>query len=144
VSDRILGTVLFTDIVGSTERLATLGDQAAKLLDTHDAMVRTTTGGSGASGQHYGDGFLYTSTVRHVRCGAGKRSVTARGRSGSTCAREYTSASANHEAMTSLVSRCTSAHVSARSRSRGGTRHLDRQRPGRRFRIKFTDRGRER
>ena len=42
VSDRILATVLFTDIVGSTERLATLGDQAWRaLLDRHDAMVRS-------------------------------------------------------------------------------------------------------
>jgi class 3 adenylate cyclase len=39
--DRVLATVLFTDIVGSTERAASLGDQAWRdLLDQHHAVVR--------------------------------------------------------------------------------------------------------
>jgi pimeloyl-ACP methyl ester carboxylesterase len=39
--DRILTTLLFTDIVGSTERAAALGDQAWRsLLDAHDRTVR--------------------------------------------------------------------------------------------------------
>jgi len=41
VSDRVLATVLFTDIVGSTERAADLGDRGWRtLLDRHDALVR--------------------------------------------------------------------------------------------------------
>ena len=41
VSDRVLATVLFTDIVGSTERAAELGDGAWRaLLERHDALVR--------------------------------------------------------------------------------------------------------
>jgi class 3 adenylate cyclase len=41
VSDRVLATVLFTDIVGSTERAAALGDGAWRsLLERHDALVR--------------------------------------------------------------------------------------------------------
>jgi class 3 adenylate cyclase len=41
VSDRVLATVLFTDIVGSTERAAELGDSAwRRLLDRHDVLVR--------------------------------------------------------------------------------------------------------
>jgi class 3 adenylate cyclase/pimeloyl-ACP methyl ester carboxylesterase len=41
VSDRVLATVVFTDIVGSTERLAHFGDHRWRaLLDRHDAMVR--------------------------------------------------------------------------------------------------------
>jgi class 3 adenylate cyclase/pimeloyl-ACP methyl ester carboxylesterase len=41
VSDRVLATVVFTDIVGSTERLAEVGDHRwRELLDHHDAMVR--------------------------------------------------------------------------------------------------------
>ncbi|HUZ29314.1 MAG TPA: adenylate/guanylate cyclase domain-containing protein [Solirubrobacteraceae bacterium] len=41
VSDRVLATVLFTDIVGSTERAAELGDRGWRmLLDQHDALVR--------------------------------------------------------------------------------------------------------
>ncbi len=41
VSDRVLATVLFTDIVGSTERAAELGDAAWRsLLKRHDRVVR--------------------------------------------------------------------------------------------------------
>jgi class 3 adenylate cyclase len=41
VSDRVLATVLFTDIVGSTERAAGLGDGAWRsLLERHDSLVR--------------------------------------------------------------------------------------------------------
>lgn len=41
VSDRVLATVLFTDIVGSTERAAELGDDAWRsLLARHDDAVR--------------------------------------------------------------------------------------------------------
>ena len=40
-SDRVLATVLFTDIVGSTDRAAELGDGAWRaLLERHDALVR--------------------------------------------------------------------------------------------------------
>jgi class 3 adenylate cyclase len=40
-SDRVLATVLFTDIVGSTERAAELGDGAWRsLLERHDEVVR--------------------------------------------------------------------------------------------------------
>jgi class 3 adenylate cyclase/alpha-beta hydrolase superfamily lysophospholipase len=41
VTDRVLATVLFTDIVGSTERAAELGDGAWRsLLARHDTLVR--------------------------------------------------------------------------------------------------------
>ena len=41
VTDRVLATVLFTDIVGSTERAAQLGDRKwRELLDAHDRVVR--------------------------------------------------------------------------------------------------------
>jgi class 3 adenylate cyclase len=41
LSDRVLATVLFTDIVGSTERAAELGDNAWRaLLGQHDRIVR--------------------------------------------------------------------------------------------------------
>ncbi|MGK2956067.1 MAG: adenylate/guanylate cyclase domain-containing protein [Solirubrobacterales bacterium] len=40
-TDRVLATVLFTDIVGSTERAAALGDGAWRsLLERHDNMVK--------------------------------------------------------------------------------------------------------
>ena len=41
ISDRVLATVLFTDIVGSTQRAATMGDGAWRsLLERHDTLVR--------------------------------------------------------------------------------------------------------
>ena len=41
LSDRVLATVLFTDIVGSTDRAAKLGDSRWRaLLERHDALVR--------------------------------------------------------------------------------------------------------
>jgi class 3 adenylate cyclase len=40
-SERVLATILFTDIVGSTERAASLGDSAwRQLLERHHAVVR--------------------------------------------------------------------------------------------------------
>jgi pimeloyl-ACP methyl ester carboxylesterase len=73
--DRVLATVMFTDIVGSTERVRILGDRAWRdLLESHDAIVRkhleryrgrevTTTG----------DGFLATfdGPARAIRCACG-------------------------------------------------------------------------
>ena len=40
-TDRVLATVLFTDIVGSTEHLAELGDRKWRdLMDAHDRTIR--------------------------------------------------------------------------------------------------------
>ena len=72
VSDRILATVLFTDIVASTERLAELGDQAWRAhLDRHDAMVRTQLERfRGREINTAGDGFFATfdGPARAVQC----------------------------------------------------------------------------
>ena len=47
--DRVLATVLFTDIVGSTEKAAELGDQGwRQLLDRHDKAARAEVERSGA------------------------------------------------------------------------------------------------
>ena len=44
--DRVLASVLFTDVVGSTERAAALGDQEwHKLLDKHDRVARSEVDG---------------------------------------------------------------------------------------------------
>jgi hypothetical protein len=60
--DRVLATVLFTDIVSSTERAAALGDQAwRKLLDRHDQLVRECLRDEGGRQvKTTGDGFLAT------------------------------------------------------------------------------------
>jgi class 3 adenylate cyclase len=61
-SDRRLATVLFTDIVGSTQRAAALGDHAwRELLDRHDALVRSCIERSGGRAvKTTGDGVLAT------------------------------------------------------------------------------------
>ena len=59
-ADRVLATVLFTDIVSSTERAASLGDRRWKeLLDSHDRMVRGVLERfRGREIKTTGDGFL--------------------------------------------------------------------------------------
>jgi class 3 adenylate cyclase len=70
--DRVLATVLFTDIVGSTELAARLGDREWRdLLDRHDALVRhELTRFGGHEVKVLGDGFLTTfqSPGRAVEC----------------------------------------------------------------------------
>jgi class 3 adenylate cyclase len=72
--DRVLSTVLFTDIVGSTERAATLGDRRwRELLGKHDAIVREQLERwRGREVKTVGDGFLATfdGPARAVRCAA--------------------------------------------------------------------------
>jgi len=63
--DRVLATVLFTDIVGSTERASQLGDGARRgLLD------RQTTSSDASSSVTTGDGFLATfdGPARAIAC----------------------------------------------------------------------------
>ena len=57
---RLLSAVLFTDLVGSTERAAALGDADWKsVLDRHDAVVRAIVGRNGGSViKATGDGVL--------------------------------------------------------------------------------------
>lgn len=61
-AERVLSTVLFTDIVESTARAAELGDRAwGDLLDRHDAVVRTEIERhQGHAIKTTGDGFLAT------------------------------------------------------------------------------------
>jgi class 3 adenylate cyclase len=70
--DRVLATVLFTDIVKSTERASALGDRAWKeLLERHRALVRHELNRfRGSEIDTAGDGFLATfdGPARAVRC----------------------------------------------------------------------------
>jgi class 3 adenylate cyclase len=61
-TDRVLATVLFTDIVGSTERAGELGDRKWRdLLDAHDRAVRRQLERfRGREVNTAGDGFLAT------------------------------------------------------------------------------------
>jgi class 3 adenylate cyclase len=88
--DRILATVLFTDIVGSTQRLSEVGDlRWREVLDAHDQMVERHVaryGGRFVTGT--GDGALavFDGPTRAIRCAEavrdGARSLGLRVRAG--------------------------------------------------------------
>lgn len=70
--DRVLATVLFTDIVDSTARAAELGDRAwRRLLQQHHEIVRSRLGGfRGKEMDTAGDGFFATfdGPARAISC----------------------------------------------------------------------------
>ena len=71
-SDRVLATVLFTDIVDSTKRASELGDSAwRELLDRHDAAVRRQLDRyRGIEVGTAGDGFvaMFDGPARAIQC----------------------------------------------------------------------------
>jgi DNA-binding NarL/FixJ family response regulator len=70
--DRVLATVMFSDIVSSTERAAEMGDRRWRdVLDRHDALVRRELAGHGGREvKTTGDGFLalFDGPARAIRC----------------------------------------------------------------------------
>jgi class 3 adenylate cyclase len=75
--DRVVLTVLFTDIVGSTARATELGDRRwRRLLEEHDSVVRSNLGRfRGREIETTGDGFLATfdGPARAIRAAAAMR-----------------------------------------------------------------------
>jgi class 3 adenylate cyclase len=71
-TDRVLATILFTDLVGSTDRARGLGDAAwARLLDRHNEAVRRELSRYfGEEIDTAGDGFLalFDGPARAIRC----------------------------------------------------------------------------
>ncbi len=71
--DRVLASVLFTDIVGSTQRASELGDRRwRELLESHDEGVRRQVEMHGGRVvKSLGDGYLATfdGPARAIRCG---------------------------------------------------------------------------
>jgi class 3 adenylate cyclase len=71
-TERVLATMLFTDVVGSTEHTARLGDRAwGDLLDRHDRAVRREVAAfRGQEVKTTGDGFLvrFDGPARAIRC----------------------------------------------------------------------------
>jgi class 3 adenylate cyclase len=70
--ERVLATILFTDLVGSTEALERMGDQAwTRTLDIHHAAVRQELSRFGGEEiDTAGDGFLalFDGPARAIRC----------------------------------------------------------------------------
>ena len=76
-ADRVLATVLFTDLVKSTERAAELGDRRYRdLLEQHHATVRRELARFGGKEiDNVGDGFFasFEGPARAIRCAAAMR-----------------------------------------------------------------------
>jgi class 3 adenylate cyclase len=72
IGDRVLSTILFTDIVDSTIRAVELGDERwRELLDTHEALAEREVGKfGGVVADFAGDGLLasFDGPARAVRC----------------------------------------------------------------------------
>jgi DNA-binding NarL/FixJ family response regulator len=70
--DRVLATLMFSDIVSSTERAATVGDRGWRdLLDRHDELARREIARHGGREvKMTGDGFLalFDAPARAIRC----------------------------------------------------------------------------
>ena len=81
-ADRVLASILFTDIVGSTDRAAALGDARWRaLLERHDATVRSEVQRHrGHVVKSTGDGALATfdGPARAVRCAIALRAALGR------------------------------------------------------------------
>jgi len=81
-ADRVLATVLFTDIVGSTERAAELGDRRwRELLEHHERMAMREVGRHrGRVVKSTGDGLLavFDGPARAVRAGAALRQAASK------------------------------------------------------------------
>jgi class 3 adenylate cyclase len=79
---RLLATVLFTDLVASTEQLATIGDERwRRVLDEHDGTIEMTVRRfHGRVVKRMGDGTLATfdGPARAVRCAAAIRDEVGR------------------------------------------------------------------
>src|SRR5262249_8027777 len=117
--DRILATVLFTDIVGSTKRAVELGDRDwRELLEQHHAIVRRQLARfRGHEVNIAGDGFLATfdGPGRAIRCAV---SICREVRSlGSTSGLDFTVVSARSRTARWRGSPCISGAVSRPQRS---------------------------
>ena len=123
--DRVLATVLFTDIVGSTERALELGDRSWRdLLERHHSLVRDELGALPRTRDRHGRRRL----LRHLRRPGSRDPLRAaiRRRSARAWARAprrgSTPASASCSATRSAASPSTPVRASPRSRAGRGAR----------------------
>ncbi len=134
--DRVLQTVLFTDIVGSTEWAAQLGDRRWRdLLDAHDAAVRRALERyRGVEVKATGDGFLaaFDGPARAIRCA---QTIIEDARLLGLAVRtglHTGECEVRGEDLTGIAVH-TGARVAALARCRRGAGHEHRARPGRRL-----------
>jgi len=113
-TDRVLSTVLFSDIVGSTEAASTLGDQKwRELLDQHDMPTRHEIEAHGDdSSSRPAMACSPPSTARRAASRTDADCHLCRSRSESKSGSEFTRERSSGEATTSGGSGSTSAHAS--------------------------------
>jgi hypothetical protein len=111
--DRVLATVMFTDIVGSTERLQAVGDRRWRdLLQPHHSIVRQQLQRfRGREIDTAGDGSSQPSTGRPERSGVPTPSEQPSKASDLTWASAFTLANASCSPRVSAGSRFISAHA---------------------------------
>ena len=116
--DRVLMTVLFTDIVGSTEKAAEIGDASWKGLLRHhlEHVRRQLAAHQGVERDTAGDGFFVSSMARHEPCVARSRSAPRFGSSAWRSEAASTPARSNSPTKASKASPCTSGLGWQRSR----------------------------
>ncbi|MGH2554661.1 MAG: alpha/beta fold hydrolase [Actinomycetota bacterium] len=118
--DRVLATIMFTDIVGSTQRAAALGDRRWQdALDSHNALVRRELAKfRGQEVDTAGDGFLATfdGLARAIRCL--RRSPPVSATLGSRCESASIPGRSNSPVRTFEESPSTSARVCLHWRGR--------------------------
>ena len=104
--DRLLATVMFTDIVDSTSQSAAMGDLAwGKVQDAHDQIVRAQLARfHGHEVRTMGDGFLATFDGPDEACGARRRSPRPFARSASRSAPVSTRGRSSSPTVTCRVS----------------------------------------
>jgi class 3 adenylate cyclase len=107
--ERILATVLFTDIIDSTRRAATIGDQAwRRLLDKHDELAKQMVKKHrGAWSRQLVTAFSQHSMDPVVPCDARWRSSRPPIRLEYRCELVFTLGRLKLEAVTSAASQCT-------------------------------------
>ena len=136
--DKVLATILFSDIVGSTARAAELGDARwRELLAAHHGRVRAQLARfRGVELDTAGDGFFarFDGPARAIRCAQAIREAVRDARP-ARCAWACTPASARYSTARWPESRSRSAPGCPRGRSRRGAGIADGQRPGRRVRY---------
>jgi pimeloyl-ACP methyl ester carboxylesterase len=109
--DRVLATVLFTDLVGSTEQAAALGDRACASWsnDTTRSSAGCWHATEGPRSIRPATASSRHSTARPAQCDAGGQSSTPSSRSDSTCERESTPARSRRSMARQAGSLSTSA-----------------------------------
>jgi class 3 adenylate cyclase len=133
--DRVLKTVVFTDIVGSTDRAVRIGDRRWRaLLDAHDSAVRREVERfRGQEVRPSVTGFSPASTDLLVRSVARGRSPPEPVASGSRSELACTPANARRAAKISPAWPCTSGTRRRSRRPRRGARHKHCARLGKRI-----------